>query len=521
MPLPPRSRLAHLPTELLLIVIHLLCEGNAIPSAERCDEEKLAFSSRHLRSLSLVCKQLRQLCISPLFSRVKITRTHELRSLEAKCAVEPGFSRLIRQLDLADVHSPEEHDEAVGPDGSYHYGPDILPALLPCLESLEWLELGAEQIDAHLLATLDSHPTLDTVAVHQRHLESLFTLFASTSLLLSKIRVHSVRLTSFCFGLQCPGLHSLMGRSLRVAHLIVQNKDNVRLGPGDLLVPGLETLTIGVYKEPTSPMSWLPAFAERHPHLQIIKFTGDGSTWKQNPDIPFPLQFLGALERESLAGTANLISFSISRTRSTSSLDDWQVVHIAVEITKGAGVSALTIASSMAPSVSSLIVRMSRWARQPVHIDDLISSVCLFRSLRRLELHCLSRHLLFEGGSPWVLPPPDSSVRPTSACVIAHAALRWLTAFIAQRVFSLALVQITDEGYDFLNRRSYPWRLGVTYEVQQNREIEVYGAPKFAVDPRFQKFKPLGSPEPSFQLAATRTASTLLIQPRFPKPAAT
>ncbi|KAF8213846.1 hypothetical protein K438DRAFT_1955944 [Mycena galopus ATCC 62051] len=517
MPLQPQSRLTHLPAELLLIIIHLLCEAHSIPSTERCDEETAVFSPRHVHALSLVCKHLRGLCISPLFSRLKVSHTRELRRLKTKCSAEPEFARLIRKLDLAKVHSPTSERRGRNPSGAdspYLYGPNILPAFLPCLESLEWLELDAKQIDATLLATINSHPTLVTVAIRDRVLESLWKLFSSTVEPLSKIRVHSVKLkTSFCFGLRCPQLHSLMGRRMRLAHLIVQTERNIQLGPGDLVVPGLETLDIGVYTEPTSPMSWLPAFTERHPNLQTIKFSGHGSAWIQNPDISFPLQFLGAMERESITGTVDLISFSISRTRSAASLGDWPVVHLEMEITKGAGVSALTIASSMAPRVSSLMVRMSRWERQPVHIDDLISSLCLFRCLRRLELHCLSRHLLFEGGPSWALPPPDPDVRPTSSCVIVHAALRWLTGFVAQRVSSLALVHITDEGYDFLENRAYSWSLNFTYQVQQNRELEVYGPlASGSVGYRFRKFKPLSSPpDPPFQLAPARITSTPLL----------
>ncbi|KAF8213845.1 hypothetical protein K438DRAFT_2008994, partial [Mycena galopus ATCC 62051] len=490
--------LLHLPAELLLVVIHLLRAADSVPSEKQCDQEKIAFSSCHLRSLLLVCKHLRRLCISPLFSSLKVTHTRRLRLLKGKCAAEPEFARFIRKLDLAYVHSPREYP--------YRYGPDILPAFLPCLESLEWLELDAEQIDANLLAALNSHSTLITVAIRDRDLDTLRILSLSTSMSLSKIRVHAVSL-NHSFGLRC--LRSLMGRGSRVAHLIVRDRD-MRLGPGDLLVPGLETLDIGVYREPAFLLSWLPDFVGRHGNLQILKFSGHDSAWTQNPDIVFPSRFLGAMERESLVGTVDLISFSISRT-SSCSLDDWLVVHLELEITKTAGVSALPIASSMAPGVSKLMVRIPRRG-PPVHIDDLISSLCCFQSLRRLELHGLSGYLLFEGGSPWTLPPPDPHVLPTSTCVIAHAALRWLAAYLAQRVSSLDLVHITDEDYDFLESRVCSWRLQMTYRVQQNREIEIYGAPKFVVGHRFRKFKPLRSPtDPPFQPAPARTASTLLL----------
>ncbi|KAJ6515573.1 hypothetical protein C8R45DRAFT_1067150 [Mycena sanguinolenta] len=519
---PPPLRL---PTELLLIVVRFLCEENPVPSTE-CDEERPAFSPRHLRSLSVASKHLRGLCVSRLFSHLRVTHTDQLKLLKVKCAVDPEFARLVRQLDLAHIHSPEEQDSErrarslAGPEAIYRYGPDILPTFLPHLTSLEWLRLGTKQISAGLLLVLNSHPTLGTVAIRDRDLEGLRTLYSSTSLSLSKIRVHSAAL-SFSFGLRSPALQSLMDRNPTVANLIVRNATNIRLGSGDLLVPGLETLDIGVYMEPTSLMSWLPSFADRHHNLQVIKFSGCGSIWTTNPDISFPLQFIHALEIESMAGAVDLISFSILRTRSASSLDDWTVSHLEMAITKGVGISALTIANSMAPRLSSLIIRMPLSASQSVHIDYLILSVCCFQTLRRLELHRLSRHLLFEEGAPWALLPPDPDIRPTSRCAIAHAAYRWIAACVAQRIFSLDLIHITDEGRDYLNRRSYPWDLELTYQVHQNRSIEVYGIPRFFVGSQFRGFKPscepICYPDPPWKPASMRITTHLLL-PRAPPP---
>jgi hypothetical protein len=82
---------------------------------------------------------------------------------------------------------------------------------------------------------------------------------------------------------------------------------------------------------------------------------------------------MDVVEREALRQTVGLIAFSISPARSASSLDDWPVVHLDMDITKGAGVSALRIASSMAPQVSSLVVRMSRFANQPVHVVSYVA----------------------------------------------------------------------------------------------------------------------------------------------------
>jgi hypothetical protein len=280
---------------------------------------------------------------------------------------------VFRQLDLTHVHSPEEHASKLrelvkisGRAEIYRYGPHILPAFIPGLKSLEWLGLEATQLDADLLSTLNSHTTLLTVAICDRELDVLRTLFSLTSMSLSKIRVHSA-LLDIHPGLRSPALHSLTSRGVRLAQVILRNETNTRLGPGNLLVPGLETLDIGVHERPTSVMTWLPAFAERHANLRTIKFSGHASFWTQNPDILFPLQFIDTLERESLTGSVDLHAFSISRTISASSLDDWQVAHLQMEITKGAGVSAMRIVSSMAHRVSSLVVRMSRWDKQPFY----------------------------------------------------------------------------------------------------------------------------------------------------------
>ncbi|KAF7356985.1 hypothetical protein MVEN_01034900 [Mycena venus] len=488
-----QSRLVRLPTELLLTIVHLLDERSTVSFLESGEKPPSASSyPSHLHSLSLVCRHLRQLCLSPLFSRLKIAHTCQLRRLKDKCAIESEFARLIRQLNLAHVDSSEERDsrrtnsagKTSGKKDLYRYGPDILPALLPCLKSLEWLEFDAKQIDPNLLATLNAHPKLTTVAICDQDLGALRALSSSTCLSLSKIRVHSA-LSNFSFGFQRPAFHSLMNRGPRLAHLIVRGENNTRAGPGTLVVPGLETLDIGVSIKPTFPMSWLPAFVERHANLHVIKFSGHPSIWRHNPDITFPLQFVDALERESLARTVDLVAFSISRTGVTCPLDDWQVVHLEIVITKEVGIFTLTIANSMAPQISSLIVRMSRKAMEPIHIDNLISSLCLFSSLRRLELHGVFRRLLYEGVAPWALSS-DDPVGQASRCIVAHAALRWLAACVAQRALSLDLVHITDEGYDVLDRRSHhSWELDVTYQVQQNRHIVFHGTPRFVMAKRF------------------------------------
>ncbi|KAJ7626279.1 hypothetical protein DFH06DRAFT_737333 [Mycena polygramma] len=308
-------------------------------------------------------------------------------------------------------------------------------------------------------------------------------LSSSTSLSLSKIRVHSI-LSDSSLRLQSSALRSLMNGSPRLAHLTVHGETNVKAGPGTLSLPGLESLDIKMYTRPTLPMSWLPAFVDRHAGLKVIKFCGNDWIWRRNPDIVFPSRFLDAVEREPPTREVDLVAFSISRPQAASSLDDWPVIHLEL---KGVDVCALRIARLMAAQLSSLVIRMPGFVKQKLHINDLVSSLSLFPSLQRLELHGLYNHLLFEGQAPWALPPSDS-VKQTSKCIDVHYALQCITARVAQRARSLSLIHITNAGTEFLpgTTLSRPWSLRVAYRVQQNRELEFYEPLEFVAAERFR-----------------------------------
>ncbi|KAJ7780314.1 hypothetical protein DFH07DRAFT_1055924, partial [Mycena maculata] len=259
---------------------------------------------------------------------------------------------MIKKFDLMDVDSS-----------------DILLPLLSHLNSLRWLGLKAALVDCKIYTAVNSHPTLTTVAVRDKDMRRLHNLFSSTPLPMSKILITSAE--SYCdFPLRSPKLYSLMSRSPRVAHLSLRGLFNIRNGPGTLFFPGLEELDIGVFCGQTTPMSWLPTFVDRHPSLGTIKFIGDvhGPSWTRNPDVLFPLQFIDTLERESLSHKAGLKSFSISRTASATSLDEWQIADLDITILKPGGISALRIAALLAPKISSLAIRMTRFDKQPVRM---------------------------------------------------------------------------------------------------------------------------------------------------------
>ncbi|KAJ7089831.1 hypothetical protein B0H15DRAFT_273511 [Mycena belliarum] len=466
---PDQSLLKWLPTELLLIIIRFSYEPVALTQRGAEETSPSSYSIRHIRSLSLVSWGLRQLCLPFLFSSLKFTdaQHQELWLLEAKCTEDPTFAGFVRRLNLADIYEPCE----------------ILPSLVARLNSLQWLDLDADLIDGNLLATVNLHPTLETVAVCDTDLHTLATLVSSTSLPFSKILIYSAKIY-YSLTLESPALYSVMSRRPRLAHLIVRGEHNIKAGPGALSMLGLEILDIGVYSQPHSPMSWLPAFVSRHERLHTITFSGHSdASWRHNPDILFPSQFGDAVESECLGRSVVLNAFSISRTALSSSIDDWQVVELAININKALGLSGLRIASSLAPHLTSVSIGMDR--SSPIPVDDLVSALCCFPALRNLDLRSVYYRLRFAANAPWALP--SSNTGPMiSECMIADAAFRWIAARVAERTATLDLLHLTERGYEGEGRLRHLWRLNATYRVQRKPNgIEFIGTPTFVMADRF------------------------------------
>ncbi|KAK7031585.1 hypothetical protein R3P38DRAFT_2924564 [Favolaschia claudopus] len=470
MALSPNPPLLHLPAELLLLIVRCLCEPrNEIKSI-----------NDNILSLSRVCRRMRDFCFVPLFSRLKIKHTDRLRLLQKKCTEDLEFSRLIEELDLRNLHSPHEHlgmKLSQGSDEPYCYGHEILPELLLHLPSLVRLYLPEEQLNPKLLAAFNSHPKLATVGINDSSLDALRELASGTSLSMSKIQVEYATL-DMLFGFHRPRFHSLMSQKPRVRHLIIRDKRNIMSGPGTVVIPGLENLDIGVYRMPTSLLSWLPAFVKRHPNLQLIRIFDHESILLDDWKSFWSLSILDASVRHTLTTAVKVVAFSISPTNVSASLDDWQVTQVELEIIESMGVSALAFVSMLAPRVSSLVIRMPARAMCPVHFDELVSSLCTFSSLKKLQLDKFYRHLV-KDEIPCTLPS-QANVGTFSGCVDAQAALLLLSADISERASSLALVHVTDEDYDYETAYGrYSWTLDVTYNVNTNREIEFVSTSRF------------------------------------------
>ncbi|KAK7031570.1 hypothetical protein R3P38DRAFT_3265604 [Favolaschia claudopus] len=478
-----KHRLVHLPDELLLLIVHFLCE------------EKSKLSNDYILSLSRVSRLMRRFCFAPLFSRLRIKHTDRLRRLQAKCAADIEFARLIKELDLSWVHSPEE---ITGRQGSpYLYGPDILPDLIPSLISLERLRLPACQLDPNLLATLNSHAKLTTVVVDDSGLNDLRKLWSDTPLSMAKLEIDSASFDD-CFGSQLnpyrgsasqhPDFRSLMSRKLRLAHLIIREESNIIFGPDTIVIPGLEAVDIYLCAKPLAMalLSWLPAFVERHSSLKTVKIFDYYSIWLHHWDMFWSLSLLDATERHTLTSTVKLAAFWISPKKPVaSSFDDWQVVQVDLEVNDADGVSALPSLGVLATHLTSLILRIKLPTCFSVRSHDLVSSLCAIKSLQKLELQHVYKELSHEH-LPCALPS-QRSASPISGCVDAHAVLHSLTARIAKRAASLTLIHIVEEGDDFRVGCGYhSWTFDATYKIGIDRQIEFEGLPRFSIPKTFR-----------------------------------
>ncbi|KAJ6605811.1 hypothetical protein B0H10DRAFT_601326 [Mycena sp. CBHHK59/15] len=235
-------------------------------------------------------------------------------------------------------------------------------------------------------------------------------------------------------------------------------------------------------------MSRLSGFAQRHRSLKRIAFYADGFWGKYNTDTPFASQFVDEIRSEGLTKAVQYQEFTLVRTTPLMSFGDREVSELDLSIVTSSGVSALRIASGLAPRLSSLILRMRPFGiRQSIHIDGLVSLLGRFPVLRTLHLYGTYQHLHFEGQTPGIVSKritrQSKPVQKAVGCVEAHAAMRWFINRIAQGSPAIDVIHIEDEGKVRDPEHSpHRWKLEASYRIWPNRDLEVLGTPELWKD---------------------------------------
>ncbi|KAF7356968.1 hypothetical protein MVEN_01033100 [Mycena venus] len=476
------TRLLALPAEVLLIILGELWHSPARnPGLVRRDPSLRPTvgtfrSIGGLRSISAVNRQLRVLCLLILFKITTCTGFDRFQQLCAKCKANPQFAGLIMQLDVVAVDAA-----------------DVLHELLPFLTSLTWLDLSAHDLDTNLLALINSHPSLATVAVCDPR-AALIDLVSSTDLPFSKILVSTTTFNRDSLKSDHALVHNQRGG--KFSHIVLLDDSQFdKVDVSSLVLPGLEQLDLKYKRDrwtnhrltpsPASQQSWLLNFAQRHTHLGTIKFTGwPLDVWKHSSGVPFAIPFVHAA-REGGGYGIGLKSFSIVRPASWSTLKDWEVSHVELELIVANKISpALMMAIALAPKLFSLDIVLDAQCSWSMHIDEFEKAFSLVPSLRTLHLTNAYAHLhAGSGRSPWIHSQRTRFPRDrfgTSACVTALTALHWYMTRIVQQAPALEVIHSLDHGTDGRVRSVTQWTLQASFGVRQTeaRELEVLETPR-------------------------------------------
>ncbi|KAJ7284638.1 hypothetical protein C8J57DRAFT_1461861 [Mycena rebaudengoi] len=432
------SPLVTLPAELLLEIVGYL-SAYWSPRA-----------SRDICSLSRVNHQFRQFCLPSLFSYLKYERPNQLLQLESKLISDLGFAQLIRTLNL----DSEE----------FRFDPTHqLLTILPRLESLSYLLVHPAILDEQLLAAINRHPNLATVAVHDPHLKLLSTSFPNaTPSLFPKLSLNYAIITrELLFTIHNSPLITTGG--LHIQQLILHH-DSVPADGGAFgkwYFHGLEELRLGMRES----HDWLSGFIKTHPDLRTISFHAPGfQPWCRNTSIPSSAQFWDALHAEGLQHAVSLGGIAISRT--PLSQQDWKVTELYLNLELSV-LDVLRLASRFYSNVSVLTLNLA--LQTTLHIDDFIDALSQFPLLRRLELVEAHKHLTFGDQRPWENAHELKAVVRQSGCVESSAAMHWFLTRIARRISSVEILRHSDKGSDWdgptARGSSWAWTTDALYHV--------------------------------------------------------
>ncbi|KAJ7027856.1 hypothetical protein C8F04DRAFT_1394608 [Mycena alexandri] len=476
-------RLPDLPAEILLIIFAELYEKQSFPVQwDRLDSrpKSTAFESiSNLLPLSVVNRRLRLLCLPIIFRTFRCKSLNRLKQLFAECTTNSGFAGLIGQLCVIDLAIYATANDTV------------LIDLLPGLPALVWLDIRAFPEATPFLNAVNSHPTLNTVAVRDDLSSSVVRILSSVNLPLSKI-LFSTTDHFLTFEKALPKVANLGARFSRV--YITDESIDTHGAVADLHLLDLKQLEVEVCYRTCSNHLWLPNFAQRHAHLGTIIVENRVA---QLADahcliVPFVPQFAEMVRNGPAGAWVKLNSFSISRPASWSSLKDWPVVGLNLTIIDTVGIRDLATIFTLAPQLTSLDIDIPvslETVPISIHIVSFARPFSSLRFLRTLHLKNAYAHL----HSNWAtLYGSTSRSRDFSVCFSALRAMRGHAERIAEQAPALELILITDAGYDESPTSNEPWKLQSSYRVLHSntcRDLHMIGLPKLEMAAR-NRLKP-------------------------------
>ncbi|KAJ3834902.1 hypothetical protein F5878DRAFT_629399 [Lentinula raphanica] len=411
-----------LPNELLHYIIEYIAY---IPKLSQVREVgdiapncPLECPSPELLALSVTDWQLRRICLSFLFEKIRIRHDKDAKKLEEHLAFCAKFTKslaLSRSGDLTEV------------------GEQIVSRILPQLEQLLNVKLGGCSRRSGLLRTMLAQPTVTSVLV-----DGVPDVSMDDHDLSKVILDRSISLTISPF-LPTFKQYSDRGMRLKCLSLTYPSLDN-RLQT--LNLPGLEAIEIFMGSVSIS-FSWLSRVLSTHSTLnELWLFRVDPDHLIHNAP-PFLSSLVEVIRQEGLRDPLVIMDVGLRRAKPIGpSSQEWHVTELNLR-TGHSLIEQLSFLASSFPKLEILSLDLERHEGM-YDIGDLCSAFALFSSLRVVYLEDILDRLPFGSEVQNLL------IRGVAYELQVHAQTEVLafTSCLAKHVRTLDSVHIVDAGYD-------------------------------------------------------------------------
>ncbi|KIK52300.1 hypothetical protein GYMLUDRAFT_251341 [Collybiopsis luxurians FD-317 M1] len=408
------------------------------------DHPEIGFErpSPELRSLSLVNRHIRRVCLPLLFAYLRIDGPLRAKKLYAgHCLLPSPCPKLTRVLSLC---------------GWYFHNPldvDAVCLLLPFLERLSSVRVDLPDSECDytkLLQSFYQHPTLATV-VNTRS-SSSYSIAQWTSLPVSKVICESFHFTynAISSTRHVYRRENYITGAFKFKRITFYNDDFPL--EDSLPLPqfnGLSELTLymGIRK---TTFSWLPEFLSAHPQLHKLWFRAHVSGLGSLLSFEMPSIVHALVENFVVQYGHHFRVDCLGLSRAVSS-QQWQVTGL----TLVAGyyepdavlLETLSLASSAFPAIELLVLEIESGEYQNrIHLDDFAVALARFPSLRVLHLKGLCK--LLDDREYWkILRGFDLNDPCRVGALCAKHNVSRCTSRIAKEVPGLEAFYISEQYY--------------------------------------------------------------------------
>ncbi|KIK64961.1 hypothetical protein GYMLUDRAFT_82961 [Collybiopsis luxurians FD-317 M1] len=378
--------LLELPDEILGSICRELSYEHPFPAEWLSEQLRIECPSPALRSLSLVNRLLRQICLPLLFAYLD---PEDIVGFAEYCSANTVCLQFARMLTLRRSYPP-------GWDKTVR-------SLLPSFKRVACVNLGTGACDMSddFFEFISALPTVSTILVEEMVTRSsglsfsdYGTDFPDESLdwqtRISKVDLSKVVL--FRLHLRLSHLQQeFPPDGIKIIALNISDPEGLDEGFGSRIFNGLCELALQLQAQPVS-FTWLPTFSSAHPHLHKIHLSNP----KQASHVPpFVSPFFDEIARLDLQQHLVITSLYLSRTKAESqSIQQWNVTRVSLVAPDSRLIEILLLLSSSFSSIEDLSVDL-RWHKGIYNLEDTIAALSYFPFVQKLRLEHIFNCLEF------------------------------------------------------------------------------------------------------------------------------